>query len=483
MGQSVGGLRDQFYRDLTGDYQDRQTSSTLYQFFWKEGMEELLTESLPRLLSREPVPSESLSELLARDFPDLLPEGELCFDRDGQLTERLGAEMKRRPPEARRLLLGALDGEKRWDFWKRLRLNDAGYQAGLITDTEYYLWLIEYLAAHGSYYKETIKGAGERGKDLSGHRWLTPLLQRAPPRLDRETGKPIRPGWKKREKDGTHVFALAQVERDLKRMAALLREERAAGETTIARRLHDLKVLDREDGGRAADYLPWLTGRLARMALHITIKNWLQYSGYPLLVYDEVEGRKEKKRDRERKNDFSMRLFEAFCDGPEGYSLRRKRTGSAESWQMDGNGFCLLAPDQIDPLLESLRQSGRTYFYLPLAVDLYSGCTFFLAGKENYEEAYESAGEEDRERYEKTRERFCFDYLRLEKNPINMGGAFRMSPAFHKNAGRGRRSYQDVLNAFKRYCMAEKDGPRQMLRLLNEDEPAGIPDPFRGAFE
>ena len=29
----------------------------------------------------------------------------------------------------------------------------------------------------------------------------------------------------------------------------------------------------------------------------------------------------------------------------------------------------------------------------------------------------------------------------------------------------------------------EKDGPRRMLQRLNEDEPDGIPDPFRKAFD
>lgn len=485
MGRSVGGLRDRFYRDLIEDYQERHTQSTLHRFFWRESMEELLRESLPRLLSKEPVPGESLSKLLDRDFPGFLPEGDVRFDLDGQMTERLAAEMKQHRAAAKRLLLGPRDGGRRWDFWEMLRLNDAGYRAGLITDTEYYLWLIEYLAAHGVYYKETIKGAGEKGKDLNGRRWLIPLLQKAPPRLDEETGKPIRPGWKKRETDGDYVFAVAQVERDLKRMADLLREERAAEGTAISGRLHNLKVLDQsgEDGGRAADYLPWLTGRLARTALHITIKNWFQYSGYPLVVYDGVNSRKEKKKDRDRKNDFSMRLFEAFCDSPEGYSFQRKEPGVSESWQMDGNGFCLLAPDQIGPLLESLRQSGRTYFYLPLAVDLYSGCTFFLAGRENYEEVYESAGEEERARYRKSKEQFCFDYLRLEPHPVNMGGAFRMVPAFLRNTGKNWKSYQTVLDSFRSYCMMKKDGPRRMLQRLNEDEPDGIPDPFRKAFD
>ncbi|MCI9121110.1 MAG: hypothetical protein HFG00_06240 [Oscillibacter sp.] len=482
MERSVGGLRDRFYRDLTEEYQERQTQSSLYRFFWRESMEELLKESLPRLLSQNPVPEKDLSELLARDFPDFLPEEDLCPRHGARVIEQLSGEMKKHPLEAGHLLLWSQSGKKRWDFWEKLQLNNAGYQAGLITDTEYYLWLVDCLAAHGAYYKETIKGAGANGENLNGHKWLLPLLCKVPPRLDEKTGKPIRPGWKKREKDGTFVFAAAQVERDLKRMADLIREEQAAGRTAISGQLHNLKITVRtaKGGERRVDYLRWLTGQLERMALHITIKNWLQYSGYPLVVYDGAEGRREKKGDRERKSDFSMRLFEAFCDSPEGYLFQRKKLGGAESWQVDGNGFCLLAPDQIAPLLESLRQSGRTYFYIPLAVDLYSGCTFFLAGKENYEEAYESAGKETRAAYQAAEERFCFDYLRLEPYPANLGGAFRLSACFHENAGK---SFQTVLGAFKRYCMAEQDGPRQTLQQLNEDEPAGTPAPFRKAFE
>ena len=116
-------------------------------------------------------------------------------------------------------------------------------------------------------------------------------------------------------------------------------------------------------------------------------------------------------------------------------------------------------------------------------MDLYSGCTFFLAGRENYEEVYESAGEEERARYRKSKEQFCFDYLRLEPHPVNMGGAFRMVPAFLRNTGKNWKSYQTVLDSFRSYCMMKKDGPRRMLQRLNEDEPDGIPDPFRKAFD
>ena len=36
--------------------------------------------------------------------------------------------------------------KERRDFWEELWLRDAAYRAGLITDTDYYLWLVEYLA-------------------------------------------------------------------------------------------------------------------------------------------------------------------------------------------------------------------------------------------------------------------------------------------------------------------------------------------------
>ena len=166
MERSVGGLRDRFYRDLTEDYLERQTQSSLYWFFWRESMEELLKESLPCLLSQSPVPGEDLSELLARDFPDFLGEEDLCPKHGARVIKQLSGEMKKHPLEAERLLLWSQSGKKRWDFWEKLQLNDAGYQAGLITDTEYYLWLIDYLAAHGIYYKDTIKGAGENKENL-----------------------------------------------------------------------------------------------------------------------------------------------------------------------------------------------------------------------------------------------------------------------------------------------------------------------------
>ena len=482
MERSVGGIRETFYLDLIDDYEERQMQSTLYRFFWRESMERLLRENLPRLLSKEPDPAESLSEMLEQDFPDFLTV-ELLPKNSPQVLKQLSGAMQRRRTEARGLLLRSPAEKKRRDFWEELWLNDAGFKAKLITEEAYLLWLIEYLAAHGIYYKENIKGAGKDGEPLNGHRWLLPLLRESPPRLDKKTGEPMAPGWKRLEKDGRLVFAAAQVEKDLRSMAAMLQEKPEAERMEILGRLRGIKIPLRAADGRelTAYYLPWLSGQLKRMALHITIKNWLQFSGYPLLVYGEPEkASRKKEKSRERKSDFSMRLFETFCDSPEGYDFHRKNPDGRTGWHMDENGFCLLAPEQIDSLVKSLTQSKKAFFYLPLAVDLYSGCTFFAAGKENYEEVYEIAGQEARKAYQRAKETFCFDYLRVEPYPVNMAGAFQLSPAFHKNAGK---SYQTVLNDFKRYCMREKGALRQTLQRLNEDEPAGIPAPFSSAFE
>lgn len=73
------------------------------------------------------------------------------------------------------------------------------------------------------------------------------------------------------------------MEKKLAEAARLIRQERDTGGTQIAARLHDLKCSKTRNGMVIRmDYLPWLTARLERMALHIKIKTWLQDSGYPL---------------------------------------------------------------------------------------------------------------------------------------------------------------------------------------------------------
>lgn len=220
------------------------------------------------------------------------------------------------------------------------------------------------------------------------------------------------------------------------------------------------------------------------MAVHIKVKTWLQDSGYPL-------GRKDKAENppREpRKQDFSLRLFEAYCDSGEGYEFYRKDLGGQENsgdWHTDSQGFCMLELSQADSLREILEQSGGRYLYIPLAIHLGSGCIFFLAGKENYREAYEKAGRLLKEAYRQANGCCCFDYLRLDEGyqaqfPGDVGGAFRLQPAFHENQGR---SCLDVFMDFKRYCLSGTCSPRRTVKNFNEEAPDGIPDAFRWAFD
>ncbi len=242
----------------------------------------------------------------------------------------------------------------------------------------------------------------------------------------------------------------------------------------------------------------------------------------------------------------------------------------------------MLDLDQIRALQTAMEGNEETFFNIPLAVDLYSGCVFFLAGKGLYEalyrqeeeerkkayeiakniydnarrsreelerivrmkelkkdfedarnayinakssgeklerrvrmrlkkdfedagNAYESAKtskEEQRmrklkkdfedakeayetaktakEKFDKTPERFCFDYSRLdeahlEQFPGDVRGAFRMRPNFHENAGK---SCEILLNEFLWYCERGEDSPRARVREFNREQPAGIPDSY-----
>lgn len=451
MENAVNGIREVFYRDLTGEYQDKRERSFLYRAFWAECVARLLEKYFPQLSAEDP----------------LRPEDEV------RIRKRLSQAMGERPERARSLLLREAPGKgrkERRDFWEELWLNDAGYRAGLISDTEYYLWLVEYLTARDVYYKDNSM--------WDGHAWLYRLLLAGL----RGTERALEPGQMQR--DGENIRTKAQVGRDMAELARLIRDERDAGRAEAAGRLHGLKCRVRIRGqeARLVDYLPWLTGRLERMALHIKIKTWLQDSGYPL-----GEGNRTKKPPKEpRKQDFSMRLFEAYCDSAEGYHFHRKdRSGGTAGWQLDGMGFCALEPGQIGALQAALERSGTAYLYLPLAVDLLSGCVFFLAGKENYTELYRGAGKKLRDAYQGAKARWCFDYLRLdearrEELPGDVGGALRLRPTFHENAGR---SYQAVLNDFKRYCMTGDHSPRQAVREFNEEGPSGVPDGFRWGFD
>lgn len=199
-----------------------------------------------------------------------------------------------------------------------------------------------------------------------------------------------------------------------------------------------------------------------------------------------------------------MRLFEAYCDSEEGYEFIRKEMGgriASRSWRVDGNGFCIMDEAQIAPLLTALKESKTDYLYLPLAVDLFSGCIFFLAGKGNYEKVYDKEDIEEslKKEYKDAIEKadFCFDYLRL--NPEKdfsgtMTEIFQLAPTFHKNVGR---SYKVVMDEFKWYCESGSDKfgneigksnnvngpcPRDRISWFNEKNPDNFPKAFRWAF-
>lgn len=438
MGQSVIGIRDTFYRDLADGYRRDKEKSFLYRYFWQESARELLEKVLPQALG----------------------EGLPGPENSRQLRAKLCAVMGEKREWARTLLLRDPPGngkKERRDFWQELVLNDAGYQAGLITDTDYYQWLAAYLAVRDIYYKDSGPW------DTDGTAWLCPLLRAG-------LGTGSQGGLTK-----------AQVERDLKELARLLAEERSAGKVETAGRLHNLKQrIVRNGQMRQVDYLPWLTIRLERAALHSRIRTWLQDGGYPLRADGAVAASGEP-----RKQDFSLRLFGAYCDSPEGYDFTPR---DLSGWHMSGKEFCVADANGLEQLLNALqqrdRQNGTAYLYLPLAVHLQSGCVFFLAGKAMYEDVYERAARGMKEAYNERNVLFCFDYLRLnrafwETDSGAVGVPFRLRPTFHENAAR---SYTAVLNDFKRYCVAGTKSVIEEVRGLNDEAPSGTPEAFFWAF-
>lgn len=521
MGNAVGGLRDSFYRDLRREYRDEGVSSFLYRYFWTEAVTELLEEYVPQLPVECPVQLENsgriraLLEEAVRERPDLLlrPAPEKQRRKSGGEAVRGQGKKERR------------------DFWEELWLNDAGYQANLLSDTDYYLWLVEYLAVHDLYYKDTSM--------WDGRRWLDKLLREG----WLGAGEARIPGlW--RQKSGKSVPSTAQTGADLRELAKRIKTDREE----IACRLHELEV---EADGKRVDYLPWLTGRLEQMALHIKIKDWLQNSGYPLIKEGDMSARFSAKRSR--KQDFSMRLLEAYCVSGRGGGFLGQGRGAGASisgWRLTDDGFCLPDADEVEALREALERSGETCFYIPLAADLRSGCVLFLAGRDIYERRYEKEEEWWRQEYKRTAEEYrrakklydsameiperiadrqelkeacgrrqsackkaekslkrakeanmeykatpaslCFDFLRLNKKYLkqfgeNPAGAFRLKSVFHKQAK--EEGYQDVLMKFIAYCKGECDRtpdeptPREAVREFDQDPPAGIPKAFRWAFE
>ena len=173
---------------------------------------------------------------------------------------------------------------------------------------------------------------------------------------------------------------MAQRKKDLTKLAEKLRRECETGGTEISSRLHNLKCRVRTKKGMASvDYLLWLTGRLARMALHIRIKTWLQDSGYPLIKQENPEEVGDKPRTEpftigsRRKRDFSMSLFGAYCSSPRGYEFHKKDLASAtalEGWRLDRAGFCILDSSHMDALQHALEGSQETSLNIPLAVDM-----------------------------------------------------------------------------------------------------------------
>lgn len=275
---------------------------------------------------------------------------------------------------------------------------------------------------------------------------------------------------------------------DVEEALAMLAEQIQTDRDKIANRLQKLRYVVRGRDGRRVNYLRWLTARLEWMALHVKIRNWLQDSGYPLVGLSGTRKR-PKEEKKARKSDFTMRLFEAWCDSPEGYELHKKAGGGETGnvgWHLEGQGFCVLStdPDRLRALLEgqAAEQDKAPYVYLPLAVHLRSGCVFFLAGKGNYEKVYQ--GDEHENDYRAAQKRYCFDYLRLTENHSQNppgDGTFCLSPAFHENV---KEKYKDVLDAFKGYCEDRfDDSPLQAVREYNGSEPAGFPEELLWAFD
>ncbi len=535
MESAVNTIRGNFYRDLILEYTGRGERSFLYRYFWADGISGLLEEHFPGLsmkrtpqLKDEPLIRKKLAENLKKN-PDRVADKLLkkVPKRRDRAADRPSEKASKRDYQS---------------FWEALWLNDAGYQAGLIGEADYYLWLLEYLAAHDIYYKDTSMWDQRHCLDL--------LLQEGLRDEERKPGCRKRKSNTKNGVEGEILFTTAQLKKDLAELAQKLRMEHETGGAEISARLHGLKLcIGTGSAKKQADYLPWLTRLLERMALHIRIKTWLEYSGYPLVKPAAETGENDSTEPfttgSRKKRDFSMRLFEAYCNSPRGYEIHKKNpdgNGVSNGWRMNSTGFCVLDTDQINTLQYALEKSKATSFNIPLAVDLYSGCVFFMAGKKLYEAVYRQEAEERKEAYEKAKkskkereqrmqcdpdhaemlkkdladaerdcltamkeyrraaeawnkfmnreERFCFDYLRLdethlERFPGDMRGAFRLGPHFLENAGERSQSCELILNEFLWYCERGENSLRARARTFNRVQPADIPNPdmFFWAFD
>ncbi len=523
-------LDRQFLMPLASEKNGPEQMEKYFRQLSKEAKELLevhlpqLPEEVVKLLRKhsEQLPRE-VKELLAESFPWLLEEDVSWPEYEDKIKELLKKNIRERPVWGDNVLLQKPPrkvprkkkdkpqeeddpkGERR-DFGAELWLNDAGYEMGRISDTGYYLWLSEYLAARGSYYKDnSIRDA---------HVWLYRLLI---------SGLGMEP--EQFRKNGKNICGKAEVETYLKELAEKIREPQEAEKTKlteamqkqreiekkeIAGRLHGLyrkrNLKSRTDGPEKEDYLLWLTERLKRMSVHIRLKNWLQDNGYPLAKEGKVKTLSQKCRQQ----NFPLRLFETFCDSADGYEFSRKKIGlqAGEDWKVS-DGFCVWEPDNFEvhlqTLLDVLKRNDRREFYFPLALDLRSGCVFFLAGKEYYKYVYDKCGDKKlKKKYEAANPLFCYDYLRLagKESFEDDRVTFELYPAFHENAGK---EYDEIFKAFKAYCKGEgveqwktltvEDGeaecyvedvddiPREKIRALNDSGPIGIPKVFRWAFD
>lgn len=490
MENHVSGIRDVFYRDLIKEYRDKSERSLLYRHFWAKGMEELLKTV------RKGLPKKT-----GKDLPEINPENR------HELEHWLRDAMQHHPEAVGLLQKNPPARKERRDFWKELWLWDACYQAGRVTDTEYYVWLVGYLDARDEYYKDTGNGSIREA-----HVWLYPLLQAGLRGTEWELAQE-----KLWEKDAfgkiKTIRTKTQVEGDLRRLAELLQSQRGEGKAEpdrgdqgqqgegkaepvrgepnlemgkVSSRLHGLKKTFKAKRGnqkKETDYLPWLTLRLKRTALHIKVKTWLQDSGYPYKQEGEITGGGKAPR----KQDFSMQLLDAYMgscydmkESGGAWDFIRKGQGGGASlgmWQFDGK-FCTADQTLVKQLAEKVQQCGKASIYIPLGIHVRTGCIFFLAGSENYHDMYEQERGAVKGAYGRAKENVCccFDYLRLE-DPGGFRGELRMQPCFHENAGK---DYGTVLGDFKRYCETQL---LPAMEAWNEEAPPGIPPAFLWAFD
>lgn len=435
----VSGIRETFFRDASLSYQRDAENSFLYRYFWQDSVRDLAEKYLPHVRA---------DDLTPKDAP--------------KIKAQLSAAMEQGQADLKSLLLRDPPGEgkkERRDFWQELMLNDAGYHAKLLSDTDYYIWLIRYLAARDIYYKDTGPW------NTNGPMWLDRLLTEGLGKAPKESPR-----------------SKAQTERDLQALAKLLDRDNAA-----VQRLHNLRLpVERNGKVLQLDYLLWLTARLEKAAMHNKIRTWLQDSGYPL----RTDGAPPGTPKGPRKQDFSLRILNAFCESPEGYSFapRQERwmLTAQEGWVQTTDGFFVLDSKHLDALLAALRKreakNQTAYFYLPLAVHPQSGCVFFLGGKAIYGELYQREDRSNRDAYANNTSLFTFDYLRVnraffEDSPGAGGGPFRLKSTYHENAGR---PYKEVLEDYKRYCVAKV---MRSVREFNLWAPADTPDLYRWGFE